>query len=53
MLEGSGLKVGNGFFLCFSPERVDPGNLHFKTRNIPKVVGELLPMSLTLQPRAC
>lgn len=39
MLEKSGLKVGEDFFLCFSPERVDPGNVKFQTRNIPKVVG--------------
>ena len=39
MLEKSGLKVGEDFFLCFSPERVDPGNPKFQTRNIPKVVG--------------
>jgi UDP-N-acetyl-D-glucosamine dehydrogenase len=39
MLEGSGLKVGEDFFLCFSPERVDPGNPQFQTANIPKVVG--------------
>jgi len=39
MLEASGLKVGTDFFLCFSPERVDPGNPAFQTRNIPKVVG--------------
>jgi UDP-N-acetyl-D-glucosamine dehydrogenase len=39
MLEKSGLKVGKDFFLCFSPERVDPGNPKFQTRNIPKVVG--------------
>ncbi|MFL6353035.1 MAG: nucleotide sugar dehydrogenase [Bryobacteraceae bacterium] len=38
-LEGTGLKVGRDFFLCFSPERVDPGNPKFHTRNIPKVVG--------------
>lgn len=38
-LEKSGLRVGRGFFLCFSPERIDPGNEHFKTQNIPKVVG--------------
>ena len=35
----TGLKVGEDFFLCFSPERVDPGNPSFNTRNIPKVVG--------------
>ncbi len=33
------LKVGRDFFLCFSPERVDPGNPNFQTLNIPKVVG--------------
>ena len=39
MLNKSGLKVGEDFFLAFSPERVDPGNPKFNTRNIPKVVG--------------
>jgi UDP-N-acetyl-D-glucosamine dehydrogenase len=39
MLEKSGLKVGTDFFLCFSPERVDPGNPKYQTKNIPKVVG--------------
>ena len=39
MLSSSGMKVGEDFFLCFSPERVDPGNPKFQTRNIPKVVG--------------
>ncbi len=39
MLEAGGLKVGEDFFLCFSPERVDPGNAKFQTKNIPKVVG--------------
>jgi UDP-N-acetyl-D-glucosamine dehydrogenase len=39
MLEASGWKVGQDFFLCFSPERVDPGNAHYQTANIPKVVG--------------
>ena len=39
MLEKSGLKVGRDFFLCFSPERVDPGNPLYQTANIPKVVG--------------
>ena len=38
-LASSGLKVGEDFFLCFSPERVDPGNPKFQTSNIPKVVG--------------
>src|SRR5215831_17211544 len=39
MLEKGGLEVGKDFFLCFSPERVDPGNPKFQTKNIPKVVG--------------
>jgi UDP-N-acetyl-D-glucosamine dehydrogenase len=43
MLEKSGLKVGRDFFLCFSPERVDPGNPKFQTKNIPKVVGGVTP----------
>ncbi len=38
-LSKSGLSCGRDFFLCFSPERVDPGNPRFKTRDIPKVVG--------------
>jgi UDP-N-acetyl-D-glucosamine dehydrogenase len=43
MLEASGLRVGTDFFLCFSPERVDPGNAHYQTANIPKVVGGITP----------
>jgi UDP-N-acetyl-D-glucosamine dehydrogenase len=43
MLERPGLKVGEQFFLCFSPERVDPGNAQFQTANIPKVVGGITP----------
>ena len=43
-LEASGLKVGQDFFLCFSPERVDPGNSKFQTSNIPKVVGGITPL---------
>jgi len=39
MLEQGGLKAGRDFFLCFSPERVDPGNPKYNTSNIPKVVG--------------
>jgi len=37
--KGSGLKCGRDFYLGFSPERVDPGNLIYKTKNTPKVVG--------------
>jgi UDP-N-acetyl-D-glucosamine dehydrogenase len=39
LLERTGLKAGVDFFLAFSPERVDPGNLSFQTHNVPKVVG--------------
>ena len=42
-LEETGLEAGRDFFLCFSPERVDPGNQRFTTRNIPKVVGGVTP----------
>ncbi len=43
MFERDDLKVGEHFFLCFSPERVDPGNEKFQTKNIPKVVGGITP----------
>jgi len=43
MLERPDLKAGEHFFLCFSPERVDPGNPNFQTSNIPKVVGGITP----------
>lgn len=39
----SGLKCGKDFYLAFSPERVDPGNLIYKTKNTPKVVGGITP----------
>jgi UDP-N-acetyl-D-glucosamine dehydrogenase len=42
-LASTGLEVGKDFFLCFSPERVDPGNAKFQTANIPKVVGGITP----------
>ena len=42
-LEQTGLKVGEDFFLAFSPERVDPGNPDWHTKNIPKVVGGVTP----------
>ena len=38
-IEQLGFKVGEDIFLCFSPEREDPGNPHFTTRNIPKICG--------------
>src|SRR5437660_602934 len=38
-LESAGLRVGEDFFLAFSPERIDPGNASFNTRNTPKIVG--------------
>lgn len=41
--EGSGLICGQDFYLGFSPERVDPGNLVYKTKNTPKVVGACSP----------
>jgi len=43
ILEGSGLRVGEDFFLAFSPERVDPGNARYTTRNINKLVGGVTP----------
>src|SRR5690606_10348623 len=39
ILERTGLKVGKDFYLAYSPERVDPGNKTFNTKNTPKVVG--------------
>jgi UDP-N-acetyl-D-glucosamine dehydrogenase len=42
-LEGSGLKVGNDFYVAFSPERIDPGNPKFNTHNTPKIVGGITP----------
>jgi UDP-N-acetyl-D-glucosamine dehydrogenase len=46
LLEQGGLRVGSDFFLCFSPERVDPGNPIWKTRNTPKVMGGITPRCL-------
>lgn len=43
MLAQGGRRVGEDFFLCFSPERVDPGNAEFPTAKIPKVVGGVTP----------
>ncbi len=46
--EGSGLKAGKDFFVAFSPEREDPGNKKFRTKDIPKVIGGLTPRCLEL-----
>jgi UDP-N-acetyl-D-glucosamine dehydrogenase len=43
ILAKSGFQVGHDFYLCFSPERVDPGNPSYQTVNIPKVVGGCTP----------
>jgi UDP-N-acetyl-D-glucosamine dehydrogenase len=43
ILERRGLKAGEDFFLAFSPERVDPGNATWTTKNVPKVVGGMTP----------
>jgi UDP-N-acetyl-D-glucosamine dehydrogenase len=45
MFDETGLKLDEDYFLAFSPERVDPGNEKFNTRNIPKVVGGVTPAS--------
>ncbi len=42
-LQATGMKVGVDFFLAFSPERIDPGNPNFDTRNTPKIVGGVTP----------
>ena len=46
MLVQGGLKTGQDFYLCSSPERVDPGNPKYNTSNIPKVVGGITPLSI-------
>jgi len=47
-LSETGLTVGKDFFLSFSPERIDPGNAHFKLKNTPKVIGGTTPACLKL-----
>ncbi|MCH9021829.1 MAG: nucleotide sugar dehydrogenase, partial [Planctomycetes bacterium] len=46
ILETSGMKAGKDFYLAYSPEREDPGNKHFRTATIPKVVGAINKQSL-------
>jgi UDP-N-acetyl-D-glucosamine dehydrogenase len=48
ILEADGLKSGQDFFLAFSPEREDPGNVRFATATIPKIVGGDGPAALAL-----
>jgi UDP-N-acetyl-D-glucosamine dehydrogenase len=48
VLEANGLRVGEDFFLAFSPERIDPGNKHYRISNTPKVVGGVDPVSTDL-----
>jgi UDP-N-acetyl-D-glucosamine dehydrogenase len=43
LLTEGGLAVGKDFFLAFSPERVDPGNERYQTRNTPKIIGGVTP----------
>ena len=47
----SGMKAGTDFWLAYSPERVDPGNAQFHTRNTPKVIGGLTPDALEIGMR--
>ena len=42
-MESKGLRVGHEFYLCFSPERIDPGNEKYKTANTPKILGGITP----------
>ncbi|MBT3519074.1 MAG: nucleotide sugar dehydrogenase [Candidatus Marinimicrobia bacterium] len=42
-LESTDLKIGQDFYLCFSPERIDPGNTVYNTANTPKVLGGITP----------
>ena len=38
-LENNGFKIGENIFLCFSPERIDPGNKNYNSQNTPKIIG--------------
>jgi len=48
ILEKNNFKVGKDIFLAFSPERVDPGNQKYTTRNIPKIIGGVTPICTKL-----
>lgn len=48
ILESTGLKCGEDFFLAFSPERVDPGNKQYNIKNTPKIVGGITPVCTEL-----
>ena len=48
ILKESGLEADKEFWLAYSPERVDPGNINFHTRNTPKIIGGLTPDSLEI-----
>jgi UDP-N-acetyl-D-glucosamine dehydrogenase len=48
ILEQSGMRLDEDFYVCFSPERVDPGNTTWHTLNTPKVIGGLSPLSLEM-----
>ncbi|MEK5444533.1 nucleotide sugar dehydrogenase [Fredinandcohnia sp. FSL W7-1320] len=48
IFEGTGLVCGEDFFLAYSPERVDPGNKFYNTKNTPKVVGGITPACTTI-----
>jgi len=47
-IRANGYKVGQDFFLAFSPERVDPGNKRYGTRNTPKIIGGVTPRCLEI-----
>ncbi len=48
ILQESGLRIGTDFFLCYSPERVDPANPEYGTKNIPKIIGGVTPACLRM-----